>query len=325
MNDDRLPHVFKKICERARERHLVFYKFLSSFSSQPILSTIVSWMWKFKKNDAPLSAVSNMMDVLAMLDQRKSRLGYGTEKFIKQYPRTAGLIDQFSRDRREKDLPVVYDTDEELLQEFTKMKGDQKITTFFSSERSEVEKRIKGFEAYLNLIISYEKAMQHEPHTVCLGVGFFSSQSSIGNIRHLIQKAGDWSQEDAAELLDCLVQYIRPCDYTEAFFSMIRQRTWAECPVEEDQVKKDENEAQVAAKMKLHEQSKKPEDQLTTLPDDNITKSPAEPYVILRSDNLTNGQDGQQLLDQTLGSRREAHTDPTPTAVFMKNEKAKLY
>ena len=135
----------------------------------------------------------------------------------------------------------------------------------------------------------------------------------------MIQKAGDGSQEDAAELLDCLVQYIRPCDYPEAFFSMIRQRTWAECSVD----KKAEEETKVAAKMKLHNQSKKPEDQLTTLPDDNITKSPAEPYVILRSDNLTEGQDGQQLLDQTLGSTRKAQTDPT--AIFMKNGEAKLY
>jgi hypothetical protein len=319
MNDDRLTHIFREICERAKDRHLAFYEFLSLFPSQISFSEWFSCLWESKKKDAPLLKVRSVGDVLAMLAQRKSKLGYGTEAFKKQYPCITAFIGQFSSAQREADFPVVADAGEELYQEFARMKDDQKIMTFFSNERSEVERRIKGFEAYLNLITSYERAVQHEPHTVCLGGGFFSSHSSIGNIRHLIQKAGDGSQEDAAELLDCLVQYIRPCDYPEAFFSMIRQRTWAECSVD----KKAEEETKVAAKMKLHNQSKKPEDQLTTLPDDNITKSPAEPYVILRSDNLTEGQDGQQLLDQTLGSTRKAQTDPT--AIFMKNGEAKLY
>jgi hypothetical protein len=318
MNDDELLRVFKEICTRARDRHRVFSAFLSLFSSQTILPAWVPRIWEFKKNEAPLLAVENMRDVLAMLDQRKSDLKFGTQGFTDKYPHMTELIHQFSLAQREADFPIVDDADEKLRQEFTHMKNDPTITTFFSTEQDKVAKRIAGFEAYLNLIISYERALQHEPHTVSLGGDFFSSHSSIENIRNLFQRAGAYSQEDAAELVDCLVQYIRPGDYPEAFISLIRQKVWVECSEQLDKVK-------LATLMERHNAATGPNDQLTQLDDHNITRSLAEPCCILRiQDVLSKNANGQELLDQALGVRA-AQADPKESAVFLKNGEAKFY
>ncbi len=310
MNDRQYPHIFKRICERGKERHETFAAFLdlflpSSFFSLNFFRSFFSLNFFRTGDAAPPLEVSNARDVLVMLSQKKSSLGYGTPEFETNYPRLFVLLG-----KKEEVFPVV--ADKELNAEFAKMKKDQRIMAFFSEERVNVEKTLLGFDAYLALIHSYEAA-RGVPHTVSL------DRSPIGNVRNLMRGASSNSQEDVEEFFHCLTQYVR-ADDLQAFVSISHSQEWVECEAKYQDTKR------INESFERHKRSKSPDDQLTALPADSITKSPVQPYCIFTiKDVLSENADGQTLLNQSLKVRDTLSDQQKSAAVYLKDGVPKMY
>ncbi len=317
MNSTAYPRVFKQICERGNIRHSAFKKFLELYPSP---YSFLPWARLTKPKDKqgaqPFALDDeNMRHILAMLSLKKSCLKYHLPEFKEKYTELYRVLGEFSQAKKETDYTTIkYDLATLNLQ-LSEMKKDPDILKFFYEQRTIIAKELLGFEAYLTLIKGYEKAVSEKKDFVVLQ-GWISS--SIGNVRNLLQGAEGSSQEDVDEFLHCLAKYVLPEDYPEVFFTLRHQQLWAECPEQDPII--------IARAKKKHDEAENSNDQLTQLDSQNNTISPPEPCCILKiQDPLTEGADGQKLIDNTLHSRNPINSK-TEYTIFLNGEgKAKMF
>jgi hypothetical protein len=294
MADNLYPAVYKAICEKAKALHVSYKTFLDLYSVY-----LPSWGWHqifFRTREvAPPLDVKNVRDVLVVLARKGSSIGYGSQHFETTYPTINRLIGEFSKATTEAAFPTVADDDVELKTEFGLMKEDSRIIKFFDDERSKIATEILGFDAYLNLLQAYQTAKEQKLVVVSFGRWL---SSPIGNVRYLIDGAGQNSQHDVHELLHCLSRYVLPDDFPEIFFSEAYERTWATHPVQD---------ADVLGKLLQEHNSNDPTKKLTEIPASKKTVDKPSPTNILKlSGFLFEGVSGQQLIRETFEIKRYA-------------------
>ncbi len=301
MADDLYPAVYKAICKRAKERHTSFKNFLELYPAQSGILSLWGWLKRllWKREALPPLAVVNARDVLVMLMMRKSSLNYDSPEFSTKYPTIHRLIGEFSKITKDADFPAVPDDNEILMLEFALMKDDAGIVRFFDEVRTRIANEILGFDAFLHLIQAYEAAVEHKRPVVSFGTWV---STPIGNIRHLINGAGGFSQEDVEEFLHCLSKYVMPDDHPEIFFPLAYERIWEECP--------EQDEEKLQELLTKHQNPRSSNDLLTQISDDRkIVERPSPMGVLQIKSLLREGVDGQVLLNETLEAKR-ASTDP---------------
>ena len=304
MTDDLYPRVYKTICQRAKERHVSFKNFLELYPAQSGILSSLAWpkMLSRKSEVEPPLPVVNIRDVLVMLMMRRSSLNYGSQEFLEKYPTIHGLIGEFSRITRDADFPAVPDDNAVLRQEFALMKDDSGIMRFFDQERARIANEILGFDAFLNLIQAYNAAVEQKLPVVSFGTWL---SAPIGNIRHLISGAGEFSQEDVEEFLHCLSKYVLPDDYPEVFFPLTYERVWEECL--------EQNEDKLQKLLEKHRNLRDANDKLTEIPDDKKIVERSSPVGVLQIKSLLrDGVGGQTLLNETFQARRASSGPDDP-------------
>lgn len=313
MNDSEYPVVFKSICVRAKERHESFKKFLELYPSLSFWSSFsFGGLFSRQPTESPTLEVENLRDVMAMLMPRRSDLKYDTQEFKQKYPVFHQLMEEFLKAKKDEDLPQQLGNATAIKEEFGKMTQDPEIVRFFYEERTSISNQLRGFEAYLNLIQEYERAVKSKLSVVSLrGWG----GSLIGDIRYLMGGSGSSSQEDPEEFLHCLSKYILPDDYPTVFFPFFYVRKWAECPEPEQNLDKPEEILQ------KHRNPTAPSDVLTEMPDTKELVYKSEPDCILRIEGfLHENASGEALIRQTFAPRQSAKSSEDPdkqTGVFL--------
>lgn len=321
MNDTQYPRVFKEICQREIKRHEAFRYFLSLFPhSRTFLPKFLSSEEQKTSQDF---VCPHMVDVFIRLRTRYGQLEHvyhkKTNKSLRvAYPKFSSLLDLFRKEaRREEDLlrcatdpawTEVYNEGKvagALKNEFNQMKKDKTVTECFDLWRLQIKNEIEGFKAYQSLINAYENALKQEQP---VSYRTWISASPIGNVRHLMQHASGYSQEDVEQFLRCLTKYALPGEHPEIFFSSVHEAEWAEF--------KEENQSEEAKRYlaecidKHQREGAKADDILSVLPADlKVVDSPKPECIFKISESLTEGADGQ-LLFQESQKMKETGNDP---------------
>lgn len=306
MNDSKYPEVFKVICLEAKKRHEIFKKFLELFPSQSLFAISIPKLFSRASAPPPLEVVQ-MRDVMIMLAMRASSLIYDRGQFIDRYPNIYRWIEVFSKITKYANFPPISDTDQKLREEFGLMVQDRKIVEFFYQERSRIANELLGFESYLFLLQAYKAAVDSKSPIVSFGRSYVVS-SPIDNIRHLIQGAQEYSQEDPDEFLRCLFKYVQPEDYPDIFFPTYCECTWAECPAA------DQNPQELREQLEKHLNPRHERDTLTTMPPNKTIRETLSYSSILTINSfLREGVSGQTLIDETFYKK---NTDTKKEATF---------
>jgi hypothetical protein len=339
MNDTQYPRVFKEICQREIKRHEAFRYFLSLFPhSRTFLPKFLSSEEQKTSQDF---VCPHMVDVFIRLRTRYGQLEHVYQKKTNKslrvaYPKFSSLLDLFRKEaRREEDLlrcatdpawTEVYNEGKvtgALKDEFNRIKKDGAITECFDLWRLQIKHEIDGFKAYQSLINAYETALKHEQS---VSYRTWISTSPIEHVRHLMQPARGYSQEDVEHFLRCLTKYVLSGEHPEIFFSSVHESEWAEF--------KEENQSEDAKKhlaeciSKHQKNDAKNDDKLSMLPANRIVKGSPMPECIFKiSESLTEGADGQ-LLFQESQKMKETNNDPEDSRcafIDASDGKAKLF
>ncbi|MBS0648253.1 MAG: ubiquitin carboxyl-terminal hydrolase [Verrucomicrobia bacterium] len=323
MNDAQYPRVFKEICQREIKRHEAFRIFLSLFPHATTYLPRMRFLSSEEQKATHDFVCPNLVDVFIRLKARFGQLEHlylekAKNPLRKIYPKFSEIVDLFRLDaRREGDLlrctehaawKEVYNEGKvtgALKEEFNRMKKDRAITECFDQWRLQIKHEIEGFKAYQGLINAYENALQQEQP---VSYRTWISASPLGNVRHLMQNARGYSQEDVDQFLRCLTEYAFPEDHPEIFFSSVHEAEWMEF--------KEENQSPESRRYleeciaKHQKEGAKADDRLSVLPRALKVVDSLKPECIFKiSESLTEGADGQRLFQESQ-RMKETGNDP---------------